>query len=96
MQEAEHAVASADVLLVVGTSSVVYPAAGLIPYARHAKVKVIEVNVERTPYSDDVDCCVTGPAGEVLPRLIGLPQQPRRAPNRPSSARRRRPAGRGA
>lgn len=71
MKEAEHAVAAADVLLVVGTSSVVYPAAGLIPYARHARVKVIEVNVERTPYSGDVDCCVTGPAGEMLPRIIG-------------------------
>lgn len=71
MQEAERAAASADVLLVVGTSSVVYPAAGLIPYARRAGVKVIEVNVERTPYSDAVDCRLEGPAGEVLPRLMG-------------------------
>jgi NAD-dependent deacetylase len=71
MKEAEHAVAAADMLLVVGTSSMVYPAAGLIPYARHAQVKVIEVNVERTPYSDDVDCGITARAGEALPRLIG-------------------------
>ena len=55
----------AEVLLVVGTSAVVYPAAGLIPYARQAGVKVIEVNLEPTPYSDTVDCCLTGPAGEV-------------------------------
>lgn len=34
MLEAEHAVQSAEVLLVVGTSAVVYPAAGLIPLAK--------------------------------------------------------------
>ena len=36
MNDAEHAVASAGVLLAVGTSAVVYPAAGLIPYARQS------------------------------------------------------------
>jgi NAD-dependent deacetylase len=70
MMEAEHAVESADVLLVVGTSAVVYPAAGLIPLAKQMRVKVIEVNPELTPYSDTVDCSLRGPAGEILPDLI--------------------------
>ena len=60
---------AAEVLLVVGTSAVVYPAAGLIPIARHAGVKVIEVNVQSTGYSELVDRCLLGPAGEILPRL---------------------------
>jgi len=72
MLEAEHAVQSAGVLLVVGTSAVVYPAAGLIPMGRQHGVKVIEVNPEETPYSDTVDCSLRGPAGEVLPELLGL------------------------
>ena len=71
MQEAEHAAESADVLLVVGTSAVVYPAAGLIPHAKARGVKVVEVNPEATPYSDMVDCALRGAAGEILPELIG-------------------------
>jgi len=70
MAEAEHAVAEAQVFLVVGTSAVVYPAAGLIPYARQAGARVIEINTERTPYSDEVDCSLLGPAGTILPQLI--------------------------
>ncbi len=46
--EAERAVAQADVLLVAGTSATVYPAAGLLHLARC----VIEVNQEETPFSN--------------------------------------------
>jgi len=70
MQEAEHAVSSAEVLLVIGTSAAVYPAAGLIPYAKQSGAKVIEINTEETPYSGMVDCALRGPAGEVLPKLL--------------------------
>jgi NAD-dependent deacetylase len=70
MKEAEHAAASAQVALVIGTSAVVYPAAGLIPYARHAGAKVIEINTEETAASAQVDCALRGPAGELLPRLL--------------------------
>jgi NAD-dependent deacetylase len=70
MLEAEHAVQSAQVLLVVGTSAVVYPAAGLIPLAKQQGVKVIEVNPEETPYSEMVDCALRGPAGQILPELL--------------------------
>jgi len=72
MLEAEHAVDSAQVLLVVGTSAVVYPAAGLIPLAKSRRVKVVEVNPEATAYSEMVDCSLRGAAGEILPRLMEL------------------------
>ncbi|MBZ5726534.1 MAG: NAD-dependent deacylase [Acidobacteriia bacterium] len=72
MKEAEHAAASAQVFLVIGTSAVVYPAASLIPYAKQAGAKVIEINTEPTAYSDMVDCALLGPAGELLPRLLGV------------------------
>jgi NAD-dependent deacetylase len=68
--EAQHAASDAEVLLVVGTSAVVYPAASLVTIARMAKAKVIEVNVEETPISREVDCSLRGPAGEVLPPLV--------------------------
>ncbi len=70
MQEAEHAVSGAEVVLIIGTSALVHPAAGLIPYAEQSGAKVIEINTEDTPYSGMVDCALRGPAGEVLPRLL--------------------------
>ena len=68
---AERATHASDVFLVVGTSALVYPAAGLVPLARSAGAKIIEVNLEPTPLSGLVDYAVTGPAGEILPRLVG-------------------------
>jgi NAD-dependent deacetylase len=71
-EAAERAILTSDLLLVVGTSAVVYPAAGLVPLARAAGAKIIEVNLERTPVTGLVDCAITGRAGEVLPKLISL------------------------
>ena len=68
--EAEHAAAAAEVLLVVGTSAVVYPAASLVTVARAAKARIIEINVEETPISGEVDCSLRGPAGTILPKLV--------------------------
>ena len=70
IKEAEHAAESAQVFLVVGTSANVYPAASLIPFARDAGAKVIEINTDDTPFTDMVDCALRGPAGEILPQLI--------------------------
>jgi NAD-dependent deacetylase len=70
MKEAEHAAAAAEVFLVIGTSAVVYPAAGLVPYAKQAGAKVIEVNTEPTALSGIVDCSLQGPAGCILPHLL--------------------------
>ena len=67
---AENAASSSDVFLVVGTSALVYPAAGLAPLARSAGAKVIEVNIEPTAMSGLVDCALTGRAGEILPQII--------------------------
>jgi len=70
MKEAEHAVAAAQVVLVVGTSAVVFPAASLIPFAKQAGAKVIEINTEPTAATKMVDCALQGPAGELLPKLL--------------------------
>ncbi len=70
LKDAEDSVKSSEVLIAVGTSAVVYPAASLIPLAKtHGRV-VIEVNPDETLYSDGADCCLHGRAGEILPRLI--------------------------
>ena len=71
INEATQAVKSSEILLVIGTSAVVYPAAGLIPLAKAHGRTVIEINPDETPCSDMADCSLHGPAGEILPRLVG-------------------------
>lgn len=67
--EAASAASSADVILVVGTSAVVYPAAALAThYARSAFVA--EINPEATPITDGVDYSLRGGAGEMLTRIV--------------------------
>lgn len=68
--EAEAAVFDCQCFLVVGTSAVVYPAAGLIDVARDAGARVIEVNLEETAASRRADVSLFGPSGEVLPQLF--------------------------
>jgi len=62
-----------DVMLVVGTSAVVHPAASLIPIAKRGRppgAKVIEVNLTETEASRLADVGLYGPSGVVLPRLV--------------------------
>ncbi len=54
LDAAEMAAHTADVCLVVGTSSVVYPAAGLALTAASRGVPVAEVNLEPTPATSSV------------------------------------------
>jgi NAD-dependent deacetylase len=70
--EAEHAAREAGVLLVVGTSAAVSPAANLSPIAKSAGARVIEINPEETPISRHVDLSLRGGAGEILAGLIGM------------------------
>jgi NAD-dependent deacetylase len=70
MKEAEHAASGAQVLVVVGTSANVYPAAGLIPFAKQNGARVIEINTDDTPFTAIVDCPLRGPAAELLPPLV--------------------------
>jgi NAD-dependent deacetylase len=65
-----EAAQSANVLLVIGTSAVVYPAASLIPVAKRSGARVIEVNPDETPASTMADCSLRGAAGEILPLLV--------------------------
>jgi len=58
-----------ELCFVIGTSGLVYPAAGLPEIAKAAGAYVCEVNPERTSLSDVCDEVLTGRAGDVLPRF---------------------------
>jgi len=64
---AEEAAQACDLMLVVGTSGVVYPAAGL---ARTAAGKVVIVNPELTDLDDAADAVLRGKAAQLLPQLL--------------------------
>ena len=59
--------ADCDLMLVVGTSGVVYPAAGL---ARMAPGKVVIINPEPTELDDAADAVLRGKAAQLLPQLL--------------------------
>eukprot|EP01102_Stenamoeba_stenopodia_P022919 TRINITY_DN9730_c0_g1_i1.p1 TRINITY_DN9730_c0_g1~~TRINITY_DN9730_c0_g1_i1.p1 ORF type:complete len:277 (+),score=59.78 TRINITY_DN9730_c0_g1_i1:175-1005(+) len=58
-----------DVMLVIGTSGVVYPAASL-PEMAAKKCQVVEVNVDSHPSLDGVKLFIQGRVGEVLPNIL--------------------------
>ena len=69
-QEAENAARKADLFLLIGTSAVVYPAAGLATIAKSSGARVVEINIAETGLSDSIDQFLQGPSGELLPQLI--------------------------
>ncbi len=69
-ERATRAAAEADIVLVAGTSSMVYPAAGLPEIARRAGAWTVEINPERTALSDRVDERIAAASGAALPALL--------------------------
>jgi NAD-dependent deacetylase len=67
LARAQQLAAGCRVMLVVGTSATVHPAAMLPLLARDAGARVIEINPEPTPLTGTVsDYLIPGPAGRVV------------------------------
>jgi NAD-dependent deacetylase len=71
LDAAAQAAADCDVLLAVGTSLGVHPAAGLVEVAAAHGARVVIVNAEPTPYDGLADLVVREPISEALPGLPG-------------------------
>lgn len=69
-EEAERRMRSADLVVIVGTSGVVFPAAGLPLLAHDAGTPIFEVTPKRTDLSPYATVVVEGTAAEVLPKLM--------------------------
>ena len=72
IQEAFALARQADVMLVVGTSLVVYPAADIPLVAVRAGAKLVVVNAEPTPFDELAEVVIRGKSGEVLPEIVKL------------------------
>jgi NAD-dependent deacetylase len=87
MEESEREALACDLMLICGTSAVVYPFANLPRMARYrtrrliaeldvvgytSKVKIIEVNADPTPLTEEgiSDYLIRGKLGEILPRIV--------------------------
>lgn len=69
---AQGAAHVADVVLLLGTSGIVYPAATIPGLARSHGAKLIEINPNPTELSDIADVVIRGKTGEVLPAIDRL------------------------
>jgi NAD-dependent deacetylase len=71
MLQSDQVARTCDVLLIVGTSATVYPAAALPAAAKEHGAFIIECNTEETQFTHSVtDAFLQGPAGEMLPQLL--------------------------
>lgn len=70
LAKAQALAREADVVLVVGSSLQVYPAAGIPRQALEHGAALCILNAEATPFDERASVVLRGKAGEILPRLV--------------------------
>ena len=70
LQEATRRASHCDLLIVVGSSLVVYPAAYMPLYAKQAGAKLVIINLSPTPADEIADVVIHASAGEVMGRIL--------------------------
>jgi len=68
--DAERASGNCDIFFSIGTSSLVYPAAGLAHSALSGGAVVVEINLSATSLSAEASYSFRAPAGKFLPELM--------------------------
>lgn len=70
IRTAAQTAATCDVFFSIGTSAIVYPAAGFVEEASANGAITVEINKDPTPLSNRVDFSLRGPSGDLLPRIV--------------------------
>lgn len=70
LRRAEYCCQSCDVLLSIGTSGIVYPAAGLPALAKRNGAFLVEINPDPTEISYVMDEVIRQKSGEILPLIV--------------------------
>jgi NAD-dependent deacetylase len=70
LRDAQALAMAADVVLIVGSSLQVYPAAGIPRLAREHGAELCIVNAEPTPFDSMASVVINGKAGELLPEIV--------------------------
>jgi NAD-dependent deacetylase len=69
IERATRAAERCDLLLAVGSSLQVFPAAGIVPLAKETGARLVIVNAEPTPFDEMADVVLRDPIGRVLPAM---------------------------
>jgi NAD-dependent deacetylase len=82
LRRAERAAGRCDLLLAIGSTLGIYPAAGLVPVALDHGARLVIVNADPTPYDRYADAVLHASISDVLPRIVlgGRPPTPDAAP----------------
>ncbi len=70
LEASEAALQASDLCLIIGTSGLVYPAAGFGSIAKQAGAFVVEINLDATAQSGLVDAALQGRAKDIVPLLL--------------------------
>src|SRR5437660_6853110 len=70
ISQADEAARDADLVLAIGTTLTVYPAAGLVPTAAASGARIVILNAEPTAFDHIADVMLTGGISEILPALV--------------------------
>lgn len=70
IKTAVSAAGTCDLFFSIGTSSLVHPAASLPFAALQNRIPTVEINPQSTPISGYMTYVLSGPAGEILPKLV--------------------------
>ena len=71
LRHAQALAMAADVVLIVGSSLQVYPAASIPRLARQHGAELCIINAEPTPFDEFAAAVIHGKAGEILPEIVG-------------------------
>ncbi len=69
-REAIHRARHCDLLMVIGSTLVVYPAALIPMYAKDTGAKLVIINLSPTPLDQEASVLIRGKAGEVMPKVV--------------------------
>jgi NAD-dependent deacetylase len=69
---AEFAARECDLMLAIGSTLAVYPAAGVVPVAKRYGARVVIMNAEPTEMDHLADAVLRGSISAILPALVGL------------------------
>ena len=70
VQQSIKALENCDMMLVIGTSGIIQPAASFADTAKSAGAFVVEVNLKPTPHMGSIDISLQGRAAEIIPQLL--------------------------
>ncbi len=71
LYRSRQAASECNIMLVIGTSAIVHPAASMPVVAKESGAKIIEINLERTPLSTNIsDYLIMGKAGQIMNDII--------------------------